>query len=549
MRLTSFFVAICMALIATSLGAALYFVAGFSGAESMMVAMVALTGLGLYNTMSARVRDRTDIAAQIADLSRGTADMGRQMAELGRRLAAAEVKVGTAVDMAVAAAKPVAAEIEELGALIKQLAETVALHDIALGSSPLAPTSPGTSDEAANPPGKSGSRLASKTGSNPGPDSTAKSTSASTSLSKSASKSTSGSTWASAARAAGTAAPDSARHRMNFAELEPEPEPAYTKLESGPFKGMERDDVSAMLLSAIEANRLDLYLQPMVTLPQRKVRFYEALTRLRTGEGAILTPSDFLPYAEEAGLMPRIDNLMLFRCVQVMRRLQAKNREIGMFCNVSASTLIDPEFFPQFSEFMDANRALAPSLVLEFTQAAYRSFGPMENESLAALAGRGFRFSMDNVTDLRLEPRDLGDRGFRFLKVPAALLLDRTGATVSDIHPADLSGLLLRFGVELVGEKIESEGVVVDLLDYDVKYGQGFLFSPPRPVRAEIMQAIPDRSEAASRALEPPKSEPAKPTPPETAPVRSPVAADARPPAAARAAGLGQLARSAPARS
>jgi cyclic-di-GMP phosphodiesterase, flagellum assembly factor TipF len=336
---------------------------------------------------------------------------------------------------------------------------------------------------------------------------------------------------------------------MTFAELEPEPASAYTKLDSGPFKGMERDDVSAMLLSAIEANRLDLYLQPMVTLPQRKVRFYEALTRLRTGEGATLTPTDFLPYAEEAGLMPRIDNLMLFRCVQVMRRLQAKNREIGMFCNVSASTLIDPEFFPQFSEFMDANRALAPSLVLEFTQAAYRSFGPMENESLAALAGRGFRFSMDNVSDLRLEPRDLGDRGFRFLKVPASLLLDRTGATVSDIHPADLSGLLLRFGVELVGEKIESEGVVVDLLDYDVKYGQGFLFSPPRPVRAEIMQAIPDRSEAAPRGQEPPKSEPAKPTPPETVPVRSPVAADARSPAAVRAAGLGQLARSVPARS
>src|SRR5215467_9862402 len=144
MRLTSFFVAICMALIATSLGAALYFVAGFSGAESMMVAMVALTGLGLYNTMSGRLRDRTDIAAQIADLSRGTADLGRQMAELGRRLAAAEVKVGTAVDMAVAAAKPVAAEIEELGALIKQLAETVAAHDIILdgGHGPLAASLP-----------------------------------------------------------------------------------------------------------------------------------------------------------------------------------------------------------------------------------------------------------------------------------------------------------------------------------------------------------------------------------------------------------------------
>jgi cyclic-di-GMP phosphodiesterase, flagellum assembly factor TipF len=169
-----------------------------------------------------------------------------------------------------------------------------------------------------------------------------------------------------------------------------------------------------------------------------------------------------------------------------------------MVCNVSASTLSCPEFFPQFSEFMGANRALAPSLVLELTQSAYRSLSTEENDSLHALASNGFRFSMDQVSDLRLEPRDLGEHGFRFLKVPAELLLDRSRVTISDIHPADLSGLLCRSGIELIGEKIESEEVVVDLLDYDVKYGQGILFSPPRPVRAEIMQTAVDRSDAAT---------------------------------------------------
>ena len=50
--------------------------------------------------------------------------------------------------------------------------------------------------------------------------------------------------------------------------------------------------------------------------------------------------------------------------------------------------------------------------------------GPTETENLAALAQRGFRFSIDHVTDLRIEPRELADRGVRFIKVPAALLLD-----------------------------------------------------------------------------------------------------------------------------
>jgi cyclic-di-GMP phosphodiesterase, flagellum assembly factor TipF len=438
-RLAAFFVAACMALIAGAFGAALYFLLGLSAAEASLVAIAALTGLAIYNAVSSRAHADNDLSAQIADLSRGTADLGKQLGEFARRLAAAEVKVGTAVDMAVAAAKPVAAEIDELGALVKHLAETVASHESAIGK--VYPV-----------------------------------------------------TAAASLDIAATAVAPVGAIRSETAES------ASTKMVSGRFKGWEPEAIVTMIRNAVEGNRLELFLQPIVTLPQRKVRFYESLSRMRADEGELVTPTEFLPFAEAAGLMPRIDNLMLFRCVQVARRLLSKNREVGLFCNVSKETLADPEFFPQFSDFMEANRALAPSLVLEFTQAAYRAMGPIEIESLAALAGRGFRFSLDHVSDLRIEPRDLGERGFRFLKVPAALLLDRTGAAVSDIHPADLSGLLARFGVELIAEKIESEGVVVDLLDYDVKYGQGFLFSPPRPVRAEIMQsASADRVVGAQR--------------------------------------------------
>jgi cyclic-di-GMP phosphodiesterase TipF (flagellum assembly factor) len=72
------------------------------------------------------------------------------------------------------------------------------------------------------------------------------------------------------------------------------------------------------------------------------------------------------------------------------------------------------------------------------------------------------------------------------------LLLNRVGSATPNIHPADFSDLLGRFGIDLVAERIESESTVVDLLDYDVRFGQGFLFSPPRPVRAEALQGVAD---------------------------------------------------------
>jgi len=171
--------------------------------------------------------------------------------------------------------------------------------------------------------------------------------------------------------------------------------------------------------------------------------------------------------------------------VQVLRRLMVRNKDVGVFCNVSAATLTNPTNFTQCLDFLEANRALAPSFVLEFKQSAIRGFGPAEIENLAALAQRGYRFSIDHVTDLRFEPRELADRGVRFIKVQASLLLDPKQSSTSDIHPSDLSDLLGRFGIDLIAEKIEGERAVVDLLDYDVRFGQGFLFAPPRPLRPE----------------------------------------------------------------
>jgi cyclic-di-GMP phosphodiesterase TipF (flagellum assembly factor) len=217
----------------------------------------------------------------------------------------------------------------------------------------------------------------------------------------------------------------------------------------------------AAIKNAVEENRLDIYLQPMVTLPQRKVRFYEAVTRLRDDKDQILTADDFIATAETGGLIGRIDHMVMLRCVQVLRRLMVRNKDVGVFCNVSAATLGNPVNFAQCLDFLEANRALAPSFVLEFKQATFRNLGPTETEHLAALSQRGYRFSIDHVSDLRIEPRELADRGVRFIKVPAALLLDPRQSSTSDIHPSDLSDLLGRFGIDLIAEKIEGERAVV----------------------------------------------------------------------------------------
>jgi cyclic-di-GMP phosphodiesterase TipF (flagellum assembly factor) len=423
-RISAIFIAACVVLIAASIGAVLYLGFNVDASTSAIVALAALTGMALFNSVSNRLRDRTDLGDQIADLSRGTADLARQVAEIARRLNAAEIKLASPTQRARAASDPLAAEIGELGGLVRQVAETVASHAAALQ--------------------KQGAL-------------------------------------------SGRPAPAG---QTNVRPVESAPTGSENDMTAGTarFRGLSRESIADLISKAIDANRVDLYLQPIVTLPQRKVRYYEALSRLRTEDGEVVPAIDFIDIAESIGLMPKLDNLAVFRCVQVTRRLLLKSRDVGVFCNLSAATLTDGLMFRQFLDFMDANRALAASLMFEFTQAAYRSFGPIEHESLAALAERGFRFSMDHVTDLHMEPNELANGSFRFLKVPARLLLNKAASTHTDIDPEDLADLLARSGIDLIAERIETETTVVDLLDYDVRFGQGFLFSPPRPVRAEALQ-------------------------------------------------------------
>jgi cyclic-di-GMP phosphodiesterase TipF (flagellum assembly factor) len=450
-RISTIFIAICMVLVAASLGLVLYSLAGISGPESAIVALTALTFLILYNAVSMRLRDRTDVGGQIADLSRGTADLARQIAEFGRRLAAVEGRVVSGNSTGADRIQAVVGEINELGVLVKQLAASVASHDdmLSAGASGAAPaTAVKPQDEQQNELPLSGENT-------------------------------------------GLAAASATPAKITPANITVEPAPSRSPAQ-----------ILTAVKNAVEENRLDIYLQPMVSLPQRKVRFYEAVTRLRDDNDQILTADDFIGIAEAAGLIGRIDHMVMLRCVQVLRRLMVRNKEVGVFCNVAAATLGNPTTFAQCLDFLEANRALAPSFVLEFKQATFRNLGPVETEHLAALAQRGYRFSIDHVTDLRIEPRELADRGVRFIKVPSALLLDPRQIPTSDIHPSDLSDLLGRFGIDLIAERIEGERAVVDLLDFDVRFGQGFLFAPPRPLRPEGASA--NSPTAPNKAPDPP---------------------------------------------
>jgi cyclic-di-GMP phosphodiesterase TipF (flagellum assembly factor) len=252
---------------------------------------------------------------------------------------------------------------------------------------------------------------------------------------------------------------------------------------------MASSELLETIRASLEENRVDLYLQPIVSLPQRKLRYYEALSRLRASDGSVIMPAQYIKVAAPAGLMSIVDNLLLFRCVQVVRRLTHKTREIGIFCNISGDTLADSEFFPQFLEYMRANRDLAGQIIFEFAQDAVMKAGAQGERNLRELADIGFALSMDHVETLAVDFLRLRSMGFSHIKVRASTLTQGMQGVGAAVAAEDFKKLLSRHGLNLIAERVEEEKTVVQLLDYSVDYAQGFLFGEPRAVRDDATRA------------------------------------------------------------
>ena len=102
----------------------------------------------------------------------------------------------------------------------------------------------------------------------------------------------------------------------------------------------------------------------------------------------------------------------------------------------------------------------------------------------------------------RVEPKELAERSLRFLlKAPEKLLFNKIGAEQTDIH--HLEDLLARSSIDPIAGRIENENTVVDLLDFDARFGQGFLFSSSRPVCGEAPQNTSAMAEATKLASDP----------------------------------------------
>ncbi|MEQ1609354.1 MAG: EAL domain-containing protein [Hyphomonadaceae bacterium] len=245
---------------------------------------------------------------------------------------------------------------------------------------------------------------------------------------------------------------------------------------------------------ALRENRVDLHLQAIVNLPQRRTCFYEGFTRLRRANGQVIMPAEFLGAAERANLLGVIDNMLLFRCVQIVRRLSERDRRIGVFCNISMASLEDELFFPPFLDFMRENRDLAHAMIFELGVRVFNQRTDVASKNMAKLKELGFRFSLDKGDGLNFDLPELQAAGVKFVKVNVERLLEELtpggerpiSSITRDIAAEDVPAVFVRYGIDLIAEKMETEKSVIEVLEFEIPFGQGHVFGAPRPIKGTL---------------------------------------------------------------
>jgi cyclic-di-GMP phosphodiesterase TipF (flagellum assembly factor) len=455
-RLATFFVAVFMVAIAGSAAVVLNRQLGFSLVQSAVFAAGILFALVLVNLLLQRRSDRRWLEQRVTEIATVAADAAEDAERMHRRVRGLESELANRVRRET---EPLAAEIEMLGTLLQQVADTLVAVDARVDTQ-LAPPPP----RVAPPPPPRVVELAPPP--QPAPIASVE--------------------------------PVPATPKAAAETPPPAPRPAREPVRQRPETSLE-DDIDA----AIRDEAIEIHLQPIVSMPQRKVRFYEVLPRLRRPGGEMLLPEAYLPIAEKRRIVARHDTFVVIRAMQILKRLAGRSRDVGLFVDLSGQSLLDPAFFREFHSFLSASRGFADLMVFEFADDFVRGMSPIEEGALAAVSEMGFRFSVAGLADLRLDFHALSGRGFRFAKIDAGRLLRHATVPLGDIHAEDLGGHLARQGVELIVDGLEREIDVVELLEHDIRFAQGNLFSVPRPVRSEAMApAVPKpAAEAPRRAV------------------------------------------------
>lgn len=252
-------------------------------------------------------------------------------------------------------------------------------------------------------------------------------------------------------------------------------------------EALAQHDLEMALRRAVERQEFVLHYQPIVALRDRRVGGFEALVRWQHPTQGLLPPAQFIPAAEETGLISRIGAWVLREACRQMVEWQRRSplaSGLTMSVNVTGRQLLQGDF-PDAVQQVLAETGLVPSrLRLEITETALMSDTEAASQVLAQLRAKGIGIMLDDFGT------GYSSLGYLYRLPIDTLKIDRSFVSAVDLSRQNgeiieaIAALARALGIDLIAEGVETEAQFTALQALRCRHAQGFYLSEPEPAEA-----------------------------------------------------------------
>jgi diguanylate cyclase (GGDEF)-like protein len=249
----------------------------------------------------------------------------------------------------------------------------------------------------------------------------------------------------------------------------------------------ERLSLDADLRRALERNQIEIAFQPIVALRRGGVAGFEALIRWRHHQRGLINPVEFVPLAEETGLIVPLGSFMLKRAAEELahwRNLMAPEPAPFVSVNVSPRQLFRADFTSEVEQLLRRWQLPQGALKLEVTETVIMRDVEKSATALTALKQLGVGLSLDDFGTGYSSLSYLHKLPFDALKIDRSFVTTLTTSRDTGAIVNTIMGMARSLNMSVIAEGVESQPEAVKLAQLGCDYAQGFLFGIPMEAQA-----------------------------------------------------------------
>jgi diguanylate cyclase (GGDEF)-like protein len=248
----------------------------------------------------------------------------------------------------------------------------------------------------------------------------------------------------------------------------------------------DRRALEMALRSAFDKGEFELYYQPVVNLDKEQVRCCEALLRWQHPERGMVSPTEFIPIAEEIGLIVPLGEWVIRRACEDAAKWPG---EVCVAVNLSPTQLSTKSLLPAVLGALASSRLLPHRLEIEITEAVLMQNSEINLRTLHELRALGIRISMDDFGTGYSSLSYLRSFPFDRIKIDRCFIKGLGDDSESDAIVQAVAGLADSLGMTTTAEGVETRQQLDRVRHLGCTDVQGFFYSPPMPAR-ELAQLL-----------------------------------------------------------